>query len=463
MEQLSEIDRSRLAALAVFRGVVDADALALLGDAANPAAIADLTGLTGDTAGALLNRAAAAGLVTPLWGSFYRVGPWAAGAPVERFVPAYTYAMGALGNHYQWEYEEGNLDVVDALAVEEPNLLYARELARDGGAWSDVMGCMQGLRTLYGEETGNGRWSELVYDLLPYLVDPASDGPLPGREAHWALITEYRVELALATGDHGAVPRLQSRLVDWNRSVAAPALVIAPEDLSRVERNQIRTLAVSLDVLGGILRDQRHPGCVNAYQEAVDLFHHIGDEAAEGSAAYNLGNAHLAVVEPHNPELAEQWYQYALELFDDDERRALVTGQLGQAAFDQFQAGRVAGRSDLEMVELVIAAINRLEQAARLTPSNPAPFVAQLGNVYSAAGRMTVAMPRYAQAIELYEKAGDRLAAGRTRFDAALALARSSRTIEALSYAQDAAADFEAVGDAVAIDDARHLIAALTP
>jgi tetratricopeptide (TPR) repeat protein len=463
VDELSDLDRSRLAALAVFRGVVDADALVLLGDATNPAAVADLAGLTGEAAAALLHRAAAAGLVAPLWGSFYRVGPWAAAAPTERFIPAYTYAMGALGNHYQWEYDEGDRDVVDALAVEEPNLLHARELARDCGAWADAMGCMQGLRTLYGETGATQQWAALVHDLLPYLVDPATDDPLPGREGPWPLITEYRVELALTTGDRGAMLRLQSRLVDWNRAVAAPALTITPEALNRVDRNQIRTLAVSLDVLGGILRDQRHPGCVPAYQEAVDLFHHIGDEIAEASAAYNLGNAHLAAVEPRDPELAEQWYQYALDLFDDDERIALVTGQMGQAAFDRFLAGRAAGHSDLELVDLALAAIRRLEQAARITPGSPAPFIAQLGNVYSTTGHLAVALPRFAQAIQLYEKAGDRLGAGRTRFDAAVALARSNRPAEALAYAQGAASDFEAAGDAVAIDDARHLIATLTP
>jgi hypothetical protein len=41
---------------------------------------------------------------------------------------------------------------------------------------------MQGLRVLY-EHTGRAvEWRRLVEELIPELTDPATGGPLPGRE-----------------------------------------------------------------------------------------------------------------------------------------------------------------------------------------------------------------------------------------------------------------------------------------
>jgi hypothetical protein len=113
-----------------------------------------------------------------------------------------------------------------------------------------LISAMQGLRVLYDHTGRRGEWARLVEEILPDFVDPASDGPRPGREADWSLVTEYRVRLAQEARQWAAAERLQRLRVDWDRQRAAAALARPAAELGGGERHAIRTLAVSLDDLG---------------------------------------------------------------------------------------------------------------------------------------------------------------------------------------------------------------------
>ena len=73
----TDAERSQLAVLHLFRDTIDADALRLMGDPgfAGDDAVPQLAGLTRDTAVALLDRAAAIGLLSPLGGGYYAIHP----------------------------------------------------------------------------------------------------------------------------------------------------------------------------------------------------------------------------------------------------------------------------------------------------------------------------------------------------------------------------------------------------
>ena len=43
--------------------------------------------------------------------------------------------------------------------------------------------------------------ARLVADITPDFIDPATDGPLPGREAPWSVIGDYQVKLAIGARD----------------------------------------------------------------------------------------------------------------------------------------------------------------------------------------------------------------------------------------------------------------------
>src|SRR5207302_1307615 len=122
---------------------------------------------------ALLDRAAEVGLLTALGGGYYRIHPalpWFFRRLFDQYYSgtriaatrAFVEAMGELGNYYMHQYEEGNRNVIGALAAEEANLLHARRLARSHGWWDGVISTMQGLRPLYVHTGQRAEWSRLV-------------------------------------------------------------------------------------------------------------------------------------------------------------------------------------------------------------------------------------------------------------------------------------------------------------
>jgi hypothetical protein len=99
--------------------------------------------------------------------------------------------------------------VIGALAAEEANLLHARQLARRHGWWDRITSTMQGLRMLYAHTGRRAEWARLVAEIVPEFVDPQTDGPLPGREEAWSLVTDYRVRLAREMRNWPEAERLQ--------------------------------------------------------------------------------------------------------------------------------------------------------------------------------------------------------------------------------------------------------------
>jgi hypothetical protein len=279
-------EQKKLAVLHLFQGFVNVDVLRAMGDPEAAWCLPQLRGLTREDGISLLDRAAEVGLLTAHGGSYYAIHPalpwyfrslfeghYGAPSPIpppregegdregvdERALGAtraYVAAMGVLGNYYHRQYNEGNRDVITPLHAEEANLLHARDLALRHGWWIRVISAMQGLHMLYNYSGRRAEWARLVEEVVPYFVDPATDGALPGRDEEWSLVTEYRVLLARQARGWDEAEQLQRVRVDWDRRRAAPALAAPPETLDDAGRNAVRSLAVSLSTLGDILREQ---------------------------------------------------------------------------------------------------------------------------------------------------------------------------------------------------------------
>jgi tetratricopeptide (TPR) repeat protein len=305
------------------------------------------------------------------------------------------------------------------------------------------------------------------------LVDPATDNPRPGREDQWGLFTEYRVRLARAERDFATAHRLQTRRVTWDRDLAVAALAINPDQLTDTHRIRVRTLAVSIEALGHILREQQHPDCVPQYLEAADLYRRIGARTEEGAVAYNLGRSYLEIPRLRDLDQAEHWFRRALDLTDEHDhlRRAGRVGALGGIARERFLDGRAAGEPEQVLLDHINAAVKAYHLALPLIPAdNPTTHGIthnQLGNIYYETGQLETALSHYRQAIRYCEDAGDRYGAGRTRFNVALALAlaldRADRTADALLYAHAALRDYQTIGPGAAdeIETTQQLITRL--
>jgi tetratricopeptide (TPR) repeat protein len=475
----TDIERAQLAVLHLFQDTVDVDALRMMGDLDSERSVPELVGLTRETGITLLDRAVEVGLLTALGRGYYTIHPalpWyftqlftaTYGPPGHpnalRASHAYTTAIATLGNYYGAEYRGGR-QVIGALAVEEANLLHARDLARRHQRWDDAIGAMQGLRVLYEHLGRSGDWARLVHELTPDIIDPSTDQPLSGRDEQWSIFAGYRVGLARQARDWDTARRLQTARVDRYRDQATHALAADPSHYTDLDRMGINNLATCLSELGAILRQNDDPDCVTHYNEAADLYRRIAARHDEGGVAYNLGHAYLYVPALRDLDQAEHWYHRSLDLRDSQDRlaRAWTAGQLGNVAYLRFQDARTAGEPDTVLADHLNTAAGRYREQLRLTPAGASTAVANtaLGNIYASAGQVDTTLQHYQKAIQTYEDTGDRHSAGGVRRNVALALVEIARHTDALLYARAALRDFESYGAAAAadIDRTQRLIA----
>lgn len=373
--------------------------------------------------------------------------------------------MGELGNYYIRQYEYDNRDVIAALRAEEANLLRARALARQNGWHRRIISAMQGLRTLYAHTGRRAEWKRLVDEITPDFIG-IDDLPLVGREDEWDLVTEYRMHLTREARDWVAAERIQRLRVDVARRKATPLLARPPESLDAGEKNTLRTLAVSIEQLGHIQREQGKPECTDVYQEAMPFCQKIGDKAEEAVLALNLGHAYKNLPALCNLDEAERWYKEALKLFAEVKSKnvAQTLGQLGLVAYKRFQDTRKEEKTQKTLARHLNTAADYYRQTLALLPPDAVDDLAvthnQLGIIYKDAGDLERALEHYNQAAKFFETAGNLHHAGVTRFNVAIALANNGRPSDALLYARAALRNFEPYGQGAAemIAETKELI-----
>ncbi len=326
---------------------------------------------------------------------------------------------------------------------------------------------MQGLDDLYDHTGRRAEWRRLVEDVVPDFVDPTTDGPLPGREEDWSLVTEYRVLLAEEVRQWAEAERLQRVRVEWNRQRAAPILALPPEQVGGVQRNAIRSLAVSLERLGQIQCERGQPECVKAFEEAIPLCQRITDRPEEAILAFSLGHAYKDLSALRDLDQAERWYQRSLDLFDERDRLGRSKGlvQLGTVARERFKEARATKQPKAELLRHLNTALRSYHQALDLLPPNAVDDLVvthnQLGFIYDDAGDIDRALIHYRECIRYDEAGGNLYGAAQTRFNVAIALAKAGRLADAREYALAALRNFETYGERAAaeIEEARRLVA----
>jgi tetratricopeptide (TPR) repeat protein len=444
-----EAERRQLALLHLFQGFVDVDALRRIGNPKVEWHLAEMRGLTREEGIQLLDRAAEVGLLTAHGRGYYSIHPalpWFFRRLFEerdeearaRALRAYVEAIGSLGNYYHDQYVDGNRGVVGALRAEEPNLLHARALARRNGWWPSVIRTMQGLDQLYAHTERRAEWARLVEEIVQDFVDPATEGPLPGREEEWGLVTDYRVRLLEQARQWAVAERLQKLRVEWDRGHAR-------DD----DPHSQRTLAASLHELGEVQRETGRAECVAAYRESFDLAQRIGDGAGAAVVAFNLGHSH---VDLRDLAEAERWYRRSLELRAEGDRmaRARCLGQLGQVALERFWEAQRAKQSEGVLLRHLHDALGFYRQALEMTPPDAIGQLAAIHNSLGAinrnAGQLDRALHHYRESVRYQESAGDLHGAAVTRYNVALAFLDARRFADARDYAHAALRNFQTYG-----------------
>ena len=410
------------------------------------------------------------GLLSSLGGGCYSIHPalpWyfttlyatAYGLPAnpaaQQAARAYTRALAWLGVYYHDQSGSGR-DPVPELRPEEANLLHALALARQAQDWDDATGCLQGLRALYQRTGRDGEWARLVADVTPDFIDPATDGPLPGREEQWTVITEYRAQLAMAARDWPTATRLQHLNLDRAQEQAADALTLPDGQITPAQRSQIHNLAVTHEYLGHILSSQDDPGCLPCYEKALSLFRQIGARTDEANLALNLGNNYKDLPVLRDLDQAGHWYQQSIDYRADQDRLGQAKGLwgLGNLAYERFTEARAAGAPETVQLEHLNAALDKCQQALSLIPADDAEDLAglhgQLGILYAEDGDTRQALHHNQQSIQYNETRGYIYGAGQARFNVAVLLESDGRRSDALLYARAALHDYELVGPGAA-------------
>jgi len=462
----SEEERRQLALLYFFQGFMNVGTLCLMGDPEADWCLPEVRGLTREAGITLLNRAAEIGLLTTIGGGCYTIHPalpWffknlfdkyyasaAGGEPEIRATRAFVEAMGDLGNYRHRQYNAGYRDVIASLTAEESNMLHARKLAHKHG-WYRVIGTMQGLNALYTNTGRMAEWARLVEEIVPDFIDLETDGPLPGREGKWSLITEYRVLLAREARDLAKAERLQRACLEWDRKQATSSLATPPEMLDDDQRHFIQLLASSLEGLGDIQRELKQAECVELYEESLTLRERLGGRVGINTCTFNIGNAYMDIPTLRDLDQAERWYQRSLEMHDEHGRlgRARCLVQLGDVASERSKEATTAE----EPLQHMNNALQRYQQALDILPPDAVGDLAvlhyRLGTIWSISdfGR---ASSHYREAIRYAEMQGNIYGAAITRHKFACALAFAGRFDDALNYAEAALRNFETCGDGAA-------------
>jgi len=339
--------------------------------------------------------------------------------------------------------------------LEEPNLLQARQLSRAHGWWDSLIGVMQGLHMLYYHLGRTAEQVRLVDEVIPDFVDPATDGPVIGREEGWNIITQRRIEFARGTRRLDEAQRLLGVRVDWNRKRAESVLVMLPDELDAVQRNVIQRLAASLHDLGQIQRELGQAKCVAAYEESLVLAEKIGDRPGAAACAYNLGHAFSDFSIPTLKDLdrAEHWYRRSLELHGQHNRlgRAQCLAELGSVDSQRLTVAKAAKEPESVLMNYFRNAEKFYNEALNLSPQNAVHHLAlthhQFGNLYADVGNFEGALRHWHNSLRYEETSGNMYEAADTRFNIARGLAMTGRLQDAREYALAALRNYETFGD----------------
>ncbi len=436
----------------------------------------------------LLERAKDTGLLTHLgatWFSIHPALPWflrqlfarhydgqAGRSTTHAALRAWVEAVSALGDYYNRQFNEGNRRVINLLELEETNFLRARRLARRNQWWSSVISCMQGLRILYHYQGRTAEWARLVEEICSiYCTD--NDEPIPNREDEYSLVMGYRVRLAwLHERDLAKAAALQGRVVEFNRQRAASLLpLFADGSLEDKQRNQLRTLAVSVFTLGQVLMEQGDAECVQHYLETVSYSRRIADKQAEAVSEFNLGHAYKDLAAVRDLDAAEVAYQRSLNLHNPTDTLGCskCIHQIGMVHHERFSEARQRNEPTETLLRHAQAAEAHYLEALRLCPMDAltdlAPTHNQLGNLYLEVGQLDDARKHFEQGAQYYGRASAHFNAGETRLNMAVMYAnaaeregqpsqRRANLLRARAYAEAALRDFQQYQGRAAADEA---------
>ncbi|MBU0908772.1 MAG: CHAT domain-containing protein [Proteobacteria bacterium] len=452
----TEVEQKQVALLHFFAGIVQASMLGSLGQPDVSWSLPEIRGLTRSQRIALLDSCSELGLLTPLGRGVYSIHPVVPSYLTSLFKKHYSHctaratrafseAVGVFASLVTDGYEDGNLDLMNFIKLHYYNLLRARQIAITNELWVPLVRCMRALRIYFSENSwaAESEWGQLVAEIVPHFVDPASDGPIQGRTEGWKFLTQFRVEIASYEGSQEEAARLQTLLVDFSRR----NIQNVDSDGDDKSRNAIRNFAYDLYVQAMIdLSDEK---CIENLEEALILYERAADSIGGCRCAEGLCLANLKL---NKFGEAEKWCNYAIRHVDS-KNSGVVGGLLtllGQIHYEHFQflASIQGGSEEFQKTKWDRArsclpeARKSLKTALNLLPQFRVALRAKahrlLGSVFSHLDENEQAFTHLSEAIKCNEEVGQIESAMGARIELAVLLLNSNRFADARQYAYTA-------------------------
>ena len=461
-----------IALLHLFQGTVDVNLLLNMGQPGQYS-LPELNGKTEEQLLDLMNRAKETGLLTQFVKTRFMIHPalpWFLAqlfnqyydgregrSTREAVLSCWVDAIAMSGDYYQRQFLNDSRAPIRVLELEEANLLQGRRLAIKNEWWFQAISCMQGLRILYMVQGRTAEWARLVEEITPYYCT-AEDGPVVGREDEYNIVLEYRGRLAWDhEHDLTKAIALQEKQVKWNRKRIEG--FNENTELDNLQRNLLRTLAVSLEALGSYLRLTKDSTCIPCFEEGIRICRRIGEKFEEAILQLNLGQAYTYVPDLRNLDAAEVAYRRSLDLTEPtNPLHPTCVRQIGVVHYHRFSDAQDAQEPAEECIPHAMAAETEFKKALQLTSQNDfstlAPIHNLLGNLYSRLGHFDDARTHFELDADCEERLGNRFGAGRTRAHVAAMYVRAARMVtqpaskrahltRALAYAEASLRDFE--------------------
>ncbi|MBM3216691.1 tetratricopeptide repeat protein, partial [Candidatus Poribacteria bacterium] len=333
--QMSDAARKHLPFVGLFTSYVDADTLGVfIASDDEPGKI--YRRLTGEAPDAetwerVLDEAARDGMVAALGNRVYElhptfptflraqlvasVGDGGADALDEAYAHSYAAWSSAAYEHVR----RGDRNAIDAVHIEETNLLRALRLGERREDWALAQKIAQTLSEFYDVRQRTSEWRSLRNRLLDWTGREMAAGADSDRADLWKFLLGSEANDALARNDLDAAESAHQRILSYLLSLGSP--------------DTEPHIAVAYHQLGIIAQErQRFDQAEAWYRKALEIFERLGLKRDAADAYHNLG---MVVQERQRFDEAEAWYRKALEIF---ERLGLER----DAADDYHQLGIIA-------------------------------------------------------------------------------------------------------------------------
>jgi tetratricopeptide (TPR) repeat protein len=399
---LAEPTRRLLPAVSLFRGVADADVLAVFSQA--PQVPERFVGATEDDWSAALDDAAGVGLLTGLDAGIYRIHPALPGflatawrseetgswdATRDAAISALLTAHATLGDWLNGQIKSGDAGLANAvIELESHNLGSALGYAIDCGLWEPAQDILEPLDDFWdarGLDVEAGAWADRVRSATE---GPDGTPPLPDNPAGavWRFVTGSQANRELNRGHLDAAE-------------TAYLQIMGTLQLMEASPGQQRHLGNTYHQLGRVAEERGSLTTAQEwYHKSLAVKGEADDQYGTATSYHQLGN--IAYV-TGRLDSAQEWYQKALAIGEKLGRQpylAICYHQLGMVAQD---------RGELEAAEDWYRKALALKEAIGDLPGISSTYH-QLGMVAQDRGELDVAERRYQDSLAIEEELGNR-------------------------------------------------------